>query len=306
MSLLEKPEVFRFVLESLQAGVYLVDRSRRVLCWNDGAERISGYLRQEVVGRNCDRSLLLHCDEQGMQLCGSCPLARTMQDGKKREVSVYLRHKAGHLVPVHVWCVPIRDEHGNIIGASESFEERKPSAGLDVRYQDLAAHGCLDPVTGLPNEAFTRTRLREQMGRFSEHHLPFSILIIGLANNKVFTAGHGHPAAERMLQSAAQTLSNVLRPTDFLGRWEGDQLLAILLGHRAQGSGAQPIGKLVGLSQIHWWGDSVPVSVDVAGAEPEAGEALDALLARAQSMLKTAARAARSGAASASPAQPED
>jgi hypothetical protein len=31
MSLLAEPDVFRFVLESLQAGVYLVDLSRRIV-----------------------------------------------------------------------------------------------------------------------------------------------------------------------------------------------------------------------------------------------------------------------------------
>lgn len=299
MSLLGEPDVFRFVLESLQAGVYLVDLSRRIVCWNDGAERISGYLRQDVVGRICGEKLFLHCDEQGAELCGSCPLAQTMLDGKKREISVYLRHKSGHLVPVHVWCVPIRDSHGNVIGASESFEERKPTVGSEVRFQELAAHGCLDTVTGLPTETFTRTRLREQLGRFSEHRLPFSILIISLADNKMFTAAHGHTAAERMLQSAAQTLSNVLRPTDFLGRWEGDQLLAILVGNHGMGGRVQPLGKLVGLSQIHWWGDSVPVSVVLAGAEPEAGDTLESLLARAQSKLSTGKKNVTDAAASA-------
>jgi two-component system, cell cycle response regulator len=226
-----------------------------------------------------------------------------MLDGKKREISVCLRHKPGHLVPVHVWCVPIRDKRGNVIGASESFEERKPSAGFEVRFHELATHGCLDTVTGLPSEAFTRTRLREQLGRFCEHRLPFSILIISLAPNKVFTAARGHPAAERMLQSAAQTLSNVSRPTDFLGRWEGDQLLAILIGNHGVAGRMQPLGKLVGLSQIHWWGDSVAVSVVLAGAEPEIGDTLESLLSRAEAQLNTGTDGVRS---SGDPAQPED
>jgi diguanylate cyclase (GGDEF)-like protein/PAS domain S-box-containing protein len=286
---LQEPEMSRRVLESLQIGVYFVDRSRRILSWNDGAERISGYLRQDVLGRICEKNLLMHCDEQGTELCESCcPLSRTIQDGKKREMPVYLRHKAGHLVPVHIWCVAIRDNHGNIIGASQSLEERKPESGCEVRYQELGAHGCLDPITGLPSEAFTLTRLREQMGRFCEHHLPFSILVIGLAEDKNLNATHGHPAAERMLQSAAQTLSKVLRPADFLGRWTGDHLIAILVGDQTNGF-AQPVTKLLRLSHIHWWGYSMPVSVVLAGAAPEAGDTLESLLARAQFELNQAA-----------------
>jgi|SRR5215813_4421901 len=80
MSLLGEPDVFRFALESLHAGVYLVDLSRRIVCWNDGAERISGYLRHVVVGRICGDDMFLHCDAQGAELCGNCPLSQTMLD----------------------------------------------------------------------------------------------------------------------------------------------------------------------------------------------------------------------------------
>jgi diguanylate cyclase (GGDEF)-like protein/PAS domain S-box-containing protein len=282
---LEEP-VFRHVLDTLQVGVCVFDGARRILWWNNGAERISGYLRQDVVGRVCEESILLHADEQGTELCGSaCPVWQTIQDGKKRESSVYLRHKAGHLVPVHVWCVAIHDDHGNIIGASQSFEEHHPDSGYEARYQELAAHGCLDAITGLPNQAFTLTRLREQLGRFSEHHLPFSILIIGLAADKTINATQGHSAAERMLQSAAKTLSKMFRPTDYLGRWAGDQLLAILVGDRAHSCLAQSRGKLLGLSRIHWWGDLVPISVVLAGAEPMVGDTLESLLSRAHAEL---------------------
>lgn len=282
---LEEP-VFRHVLDTLQVGVCVFDGARRILWWNNGAERISGYLRQDVVGRVCEEGILLHADEQGTELCGSaCPVWQTIQDGKKREGSLYLRHKAGHLVPVHVWCVAIHDDHGNIIGASQSFEEHHPDSGYEARYQELAAHGCLDAITGLPNQAFTLTRLREQLGRFSEHHLPFSILIIGLAADKRINATQGHPAAQRMLQSAAKTLSKMFRPTDYLGRWAGDQLLAILHGESAHTGLAQPLGKLLGLSRLHWWGDLVPISVVLAGAEPVVGDTIESLLSRAHAEL---------------------
>lgn len=53
MSDLENPEVFRTVLESLKMGICAVDRDRKIAFWNDGAGEITGYLRQEVLGRSC-------------------------------------------------------------------------------------------------------------------------------------------------------------------------------------------------------------------------------------------------------------
>lgn len=42
------PEIYRSVLEHLETGVYIVDRNRRVRFWNEGAEQITGFLRQDV------------------------------------------------------------------------------------------------------------------------------------------------------------------------------------------------------------------------------------------------------------------
>jgi len=42
--MMQDPEIFRTVLESLPIGVYMVDRDLKVIFWNRGAERISGYL----------------------------------------------------------------------------------------------------------------------------------------------------------------------------------------------------------------------------------------------------------------------
>ena len=100
-------EIFRALLESLPTGVYLVDRERRILFWNDGAERITGYHRQEVIGRFCHNDILMHCDQEERLLCGAgCPLLQTVQDGQPREADVFLRHKDGQRVPVRVRAVP--------------------------------------------------------------------------------------------------------------------------------------------------------------------------------------------------------
>jgi len=121
---LNHPGVFETAVDSLDVGVYLVDRHRKIVDWNRGAERISGYLRQDVTGRFCRDDILVHSDENEAVLCGTdCPLAGCMRDGQSREAPVYLRHRAGHRVPVHVRAVPLRDEKGNICGAAEIFEE---------------------------------------------------------------------------------------------------------------------------------------------------------------------------------------
>lgn len=42
------PEIFRRLLESPQT---IAERELRIVFWNDGAEKIRGYLQQEIVAR---------------------------------------------------------------------------------------------------------------------------------------------------------------------------------------------------------------------------------------------------------------
>lgn len=51
--------------------VYSADRERRIVYWNESAERISGKSREEMVGKYCFESGLDHIDLEEHQLCTS-------------------------------------------------------------------------------------------------------------------------------------------------------------------------------------------------------------------------------------------
>jgi len=56
MSVFDGPEIFCAVMESLPAGIYLTDRKQKTQFGNTGAVRITGHLRQEVVGHFCGKT----------------------------------------------------------------------------------------------------------------------------------------------------------------------------------------------------------------------------------------------------------
>jgi PAS domain S-box-containing protein len=211
--------VFEAIVDSLEIGVYLVDRHRKIVYWNHGAERLSGYKRHDVTERFCRDDLLVHCDENEKQLCGTtCPLSDCMRDGQIREASLYLRHREGHRVPVHVRAIPVRDKSGTVVGAAEIFEERAFAPEADRRRDDLAKYGCQDECTRLPNRALMISYLREHIGLFNAHAIPFGVLLIEPETLPRFQAAHGQEAVRAILRVLGHTIKNTLRPTDFLGR----------------------------------------------------------------------------------------
>src|SRR5258706_8298393 len=76
MSALQDPEIYLNVLESMQIGVCAVDLENKIVFWNDGAERITCYLRHEVLGRSCADNIQRQCNHVKGELCPQrCPLA---------------------------------------------------------------------------------------------------------------------------------------------------------------------------------------------------------------------------------------
>jgi len=288
MSELLDPQIYRSVLEGLPTGVYLVDRQRKILFWNHGAERISGFLAQEVLGRCCGEDILGHCNADDSSACARhCPLSETMRDGQPRETELFLRHKQGHRVSVRVRSVPLRNQSGLIIGAAESFDEHRFASDRERSPNSPEAFELFSRSTGLPSNAVTADVLRQQLEIFAERFVPLSVLRIHVDRFVRFRADHGLEAADEMLKVVAQTMRNAVQPGDFLGCWADSEFLAIIASHRRRAlqTISERIRTMVASSAITWWGDRVSLTVSVGSAVVQSGDTIESLIQRADNAL---------------------
>lgn len=289
MSEIRDPALFRIILDTIQTGIYFVDRNHRILFWNAGAERITGYQRHEVVGHLSGETILANCDKRGCELCGTvCPLSLVLQEGKPKEVNLYLHHKFGHHVAVRAWVVPVRDEHGTVLGAAKSFDVLRGGVSRDRRHSALALHGCLDEITGVANQGFTTFHLRENLAGFSEYHVPFSVILIQIENFSHLKAAYGHEAGTAALEAVVESIRNSIRPTDFLGRWAENQFLVIALSCSYGGLGKiiERMRKVLGRLKLHWWGDELFITTSLGGASVQAEDTPETIVQRARIAIK--------------------
>jgi diguanylate cyclase (GGDEF)-like protein/PAS domain S-box-containing protein len=302
---LQDPEIFRTILDSLQTGVSVADRTGRTLLWNQGAERLTGHKRHEVLGRSCRDNILPHCNDEGCVACGAtCPFTRTMHAGKPQEAKMQLRHKDGHPVHVLMRIAPIRDPHGSIIGIAESFDEQKFTSDRDRDQQNLIEHGCVDEITDVPNREFTEFHLGETIASFARYQLPFGIMLVQIDQFDSFGASYGRPASDAILRVVAQTMRNSLRPSDFLGRWAEDEFLAILMscGRAEAEKAGERIRKVVRCAGLQWWGDQLTVTSSAGYGIAQAGDTVDSLVQRTQDLLNQASAKTAAAATAGSPA----
>ena len=114
---------YQSLFENLAEGVFTINTRWRVTSFNQRAEEITGYHREEVLGRHC-------WDIFRSDLCGStCPLRTTLETGVTRmDQDVRMLGKSGHRLGVLVNTSVVRDRAGSVVGAVESF---RPLEGLD-------------------------------------------------------------------------------------------------------------------------------------------------------------------------------
>jgi diguanylate cyclase (GGDEF)-like protein/PAS domain S-box-containing protein len=302
MSQFHDSEICRSILESLPSGLCVVDMQKRIVFWSDGAERITGHLRHDVIGHSCISEVLLHCDQPGCEFCKEdCPVARAIKTSHPTESIGFLHHKAGYEIPVRIRAVPVHNHHGSIIGAVETFEELQQAAAPIHRDDNLRLPGCVDEVTNVASHALMRSHLRRTLATFVEVQVPFGVLRLRLESLSHFRASLGPEAASSLLRVVARSLESTLWTSDFIGRWSDDQFLVILNGCREEALPAvrERVRRMLSGDGIEWWGErrSLPVAVGEASALPD--DTVESLLERAQKSME-AASAWRTKAASAS------
>jgi PAS domain S-box-containing protein/diguanylate cyclase (GGDEF)-like protein len=286
-------DYYAAILDNLPAGVYAVDPAQRIQYWNAGAEGITGYLRQEVIGRRCPDNLLMHIDVRGVSTCGeNCPLAATIRDGKPREVWGFLRHKQGHRVPVRIRSLAVRDGAGVIVGAAEIFDEQVQPLhqGGMAHMHAPAGPPTLDELTGLPDHHAMLSEVCARLSDYGDTAIPFGVLGVSIVRLAEFARSHGRQGAQAMLRMVAQTLEKNLQPADRLGRWSEDRFVVVVesCAPASLAGIAQRLASIVSMDELPWWGDRLPVAVTIGGTVVRHGDTVEALLERVEVALAAA------------------
>lgn len=291
MSSFDDADICRNILESLPTGVCVLDMQKRIVLWSNGAERITGHLRHEVIGRCCIAEPLLHCDQPGCEFCGEeCPLARAMKTSHDAEGVSILYHKSGHEIPVRARAVPVRSSHGSIVGAVEVFEEVQQSAKCDRSGNSAQFPEFVDAVTGTANQLAMERHLRRALASFREMEVPFGIFLVQVEKLARFRANLGAEAGFSFLRLVARTLESTFSSNDFIGRWREDQFLVVAseFEEESLSSMRERIRRMLAREGIEWWGERHSLPVSIGGALVKRDDTFEALLDRAQQSLSTA------------------
>ncbi|MBI5116577.1 sigma 54-interacting transcriptional regulator [Candidatus Poribacteria bacterium] len=115
---LDQKDISAIIFNSISEGVFTTDHDCRITSFNRAAEKISGFSREEAIGKYC-------FDIFRTDLCQTrCALRNTLENGKSvSNVRVTIITRDGRKAPISVSTTLLRDESKQCNGAVEFFRD---------------------------------------------------------------------------------------------------------------------------------------------------------------------------------------
>ncbi|GAD21239.1 EAL domain-containing protein [Acidovorax sp. MR-S7] len=206
------------LLDKARDAIIVRDLDHRITFWNEGAERMYGWTREEVLGRSI--ATLLYKDTRDFERA----TAAVMQQGDwSGEILQYDRN--GRAIEAEGRWTLVRNDRGepeSVLAINADIGQRKES---EREIQRLA---FFDPLTGLPNRIRLMERIGQALRKAQHQRQGGALLFIDLDNFKTLNDTLGHDKGDQLLQLVAQRLTTCVRGVDTVARLGGDEFVVMV------------------------------------------------------------------------------
>lgn len=173
---------------------------------------------------------------------------------------------------------------------------REQVTTYQVRLEEAEELACRDPLTGARSRLGLETVIECRIGAGA----PFSLAMIDIDDFKSVNDLHGHLVGDEVLKQFAAELRSACRATDIIGRWGGDEFMAVFDCSLAEAESRRDrVRKWVcGNYDLPSAAGAIRLAVDasIGLAEHHPGEPMKDLLARADAAMYEQKNHAREGA----------
>src|ERR1035437_1132928 len=209
-------------LEAAANGIMITDRHGTIVWVNHAFTRITGYSKEEALGKN---SRVLKSGEQPESYYAE--LWSTISSGKVWQGEIVNRRKDGTTYTEEMTITPVSRDVGNpadryFIAIKQDITKRKRA---EERVQYLAYY---DALTGLPNRTLLQDRLAKALAGARRRKDKVAILFLDLDRFKDINDSLGHSLGDLFLQEVAERLKTWGREQDTVARLSGDEFLIVL------------------------------------------------------------------------------
>ncbi len=287
-SVFEQKERAEVTMDSIGDAVITTDVAARVEYLNPVAETLTGWPTAEARGQPLAE--VLRIVNGYNREPKESPIERCLREGRVVGLgndTVLIRRDGGEFM-IEDSAAPVRDRHGNVVGAVMVFYDVAAQRG---NTHLMSYHATHDRLTGLVNRAEFERRLKGVIEEARSRGGAHALCYFDLDQFKVVNDTCGHAAGDQLLRSLTKLLQTRVRDTDTLSHFSSDEFALLLVKCPLDKAVtvAESLLQLVREFRFEWHGQAfhLSASIGVVPISPEDGSAGE-LLAKADAACSAA------------------
>jgi len=215
-------ELAASVFSHAREGILITDNQGNIVEVNAMFTQITGYSREEAIGRN-PRILLSSGRHEKAFFAAR---AQALQKHGHWVGEVWNRRKNGEDFAEMLTVSVVRDPAGAVLNYVALFTDITPLK----KHQDELEHiAHYDALTGMPNRVLLADRLQQAMLQSQRRNSALAVAYLDLDGFKPVNDQHGHEVGDQLLVTLSQRMKASLRESDTMARIGGDEFVALLV-----------------------------------------------------------------------------
>ncbi len=216
----EEQRLAATVFEAASEGIFILDPDYRLLAVNRAFSEVTGYRREEVLGRGVNALVASREARRQYQM-----IRLELEQHGSWQGELIETRKNGELYPQWLQLTVVHDGRGrvsHIVGFLSDLSARREA---EERLRYLSHY---DELTGLANRTLFKERLHEASQRARQSGRSLALLHIDLDRFKLLNDSLGHEVADQLLRQMARRLTQAVPEADTLARLSGDEFAVLL------------------------------------------------------------------------------
>jgi two-component system CheB/CheR fusion protein len=210
------------VFDAANEAIVITDANNRIITINPAFTHITGYEKDEVVGKDPS---ILNSRRQTPQFYKS--LWQSIKDTGKWQGEIFNRRKDGTIYPEWLSIRMLKDESGNVVRYIGIFTD------ISAAYKDrqtIIQQANYDALTNLPNRNLFFDRLKQAIAAATRAQQLVGVMFIDLDGFKDINDALGHSQGDILLQRISKRMVDILRESDTIARFGGDEFTVLVTG----------------------------------------------------------------------------
>lgn len=217
----ERQQLDASVFTHAREGIAITDPLGSIIDVNDMFTKITGYGREEVLGKN---PRILHSGIQSKEFYEN--MWHSLKTKGHWSGEIWNRRKNGELYAELLTISAVPDHPGNTLHYVALFSDITFIKEHQSQLEHIAHY---DTLTNLPNRLLLNDRLRQALAQSLRRKQSLAVAFLDLDNIKGVNDTYGHQAGDTVLTTLCERMKEALREGDTLARIGGDEFVVVMV-----------------------------------------------------------------------------